>query len=330
MGGLRCVVYLSLVQIAFTQGLKNQNQQNWMNFVNQNAQLSLNPVLTRGLGTGTPIFNQIGMGNVPGNIPNGISNVNLVNSMLSNPYATRTNFNCANMVSKNVNSNGGFMNNLANFYSKMPLSLQDITKSSAIIGSLGGTNTLNSLQNVAIQNLLNANLMNVDSVQPGSANIEGKQLVPLYEAKSNIVTATNTPDSINHLYNANFPSVLALKSSAIAGNPPNSNILNSLQNVAAHNLINTNLVNMDAAQFGQSNLIQTTNFPDHLNHLYNSNVPLAIRDLPNQPFGLHVLADGLNIGGTVSIAGNMPIYGSVALSGNLPTDGSAIVNYGCS
>ncbi|VVC91439.1 unnamed protein product [Leptidea sinapis] len=51
---------------------------------------------------------------------------------------------------------------------------------------------------------------------------------------------------------------------------------------------------------------------------------------PNSPaFGIQVLADALEVGGTVAVNGQIPIFGTVAVNGNLPTDGTAAVSYSC-
>ncbi|CAK1548933.1 unnamed protein product [Leptosia nina] len=56
----------------------------------------------------------------------------------------------------------------------------------------------------------------------------------------------------------------------------------------------------------------------------------VISGSPNSPgFGIQLMSDALEVGGTVAVTGQMPIFGTVAVNGNLPTDGSASVNYSC-
>ncbi|KAF9420645.1 hypothetical protein HW555_003192 [Spodoptera exigua] len=155
--------------------------------------------------------------------------------------------------------------------------------------------------------------------------------------------AFNTgPFSPNQLHQANnqFQNIpLATKHGLIYHT---NNIANT--NKFANTLANTNsltsailpnefiggdlLANVGSSITNIANGIQTNrvsyNFGD-------SPIPITVsgKSLGNQPIGLQIMADNLQVNGNVAVSGRMPLYGTVTINGNVPSDGKSTVNYGC-
>ncbi|PZC74151.1 hypothetical protein B5X24_HaOG208223 [Helicoverpa armigera] len=91
---------------------------------------------------------------------------------------------------------------------------------------------------------------------------------------------------------------------------------------AVENLANANLVPS----------VGMTGMPKVANLNFGSNpIPVTVTsgNHGNLPVGLNILADNLEVRGSVAVTGRMPIYGTVTLNGSVPNDGKASVNYSC-
>lgn len=103
-------------------------------------------------------------------------------------------------------------------------------------------------------------------------------------------------------------------------NAINENALIGNQEIANANLANANLALNNANLATLNGNTATFNLGDWF---ITSGSP------GNQRFGIQLLADALEVGGTVAVNGQIPIFGTVAVNGHVPTDGSATVNYNC-
>lgn len=204
-----------------------------------------------------------------------------------------------------------------------------------VIGGNFHNGNFPNMGNNVLPNLVNANLVNTASQTIGNLNTIGLNL-PQNMNTSPQMTGMNNANSVNtnfpgtNFMNTNLPNpLLGLK------NTPSSNLIErNLGNVQLNPMLN-NLKNADLI----SNKLIGANVPNSLGNNPNSYLALlntgktsnsianANEGIP--AFGLHILADALEVGGTVSIAGHIPIYGTVVMNGNVPTDGAASVNYNC-
>uniref|UniRef100_A0A2A4K003 Uncharacterized protein n=1 Tax=Heliothis virescens TaxID=7102 RepID=A0A2A4K003_HELVI len=99
-------------------------------------------------------------------------------------------------------------------------------------------------------------------------------------------------------------------------------VMPEIKATAMENMANANLM----ANVG------TTGLPKVANLNFGSNpIPVTVTsgNYGNLPVGLNILADNLEVRGTVAVTGRMPIYGAVTLNGSVPSDGKASVDYSC-
>ncbi|CAH2083840.1 unnamed protein product [Euphydryas editha] len=116
-------------------------------------------------------------------------------------------------------------------------------------------------------------------------------------------------------------SIANVVSNAQINNAINENTIIANQGIANANLANANLAALNNANLANINGNMAT---------FNLGNWLVTSGSPgNQRFGIQVVADALEVGGTVAVNGHIPIFGTVTVNGNLPTDGSATVNYNC-
>lgn len=114
----------------------------------------------------------------------------------------------------------------------------------------------------------------------------------------------------------------------------NANLVNILESKLANDITATAL-----EYFANTNLMTNIAAPDAIVNVPNGatynfgNNPIPVTvtgtSTGNNPVGINILADNLEVKGLVTVVGRMPIFGAVSLNGNLPSDGKASVNYGC-
>lgn len=120
----------------------------------------------------------------------------------------------------------------------------------------------------------------------------------------------------------------------------NSNFANTntLANMAETNLVNSITGTLMPNELIGGNLLGNIgNLPNGIqsNRVTYSfgDTPLPVtvsgKSLNNQPIGLQIMADNLQVNGKVAVSGRMPLYGTVTINGNVPSDGKSSVNYGC-
>nr|XP_053621612.1 uncharacterized protein LOC128681619 isoform X1 [Plodia interpunctella] len=103
----------------------------------------------------------------------------------------------------------------------------------------------------------------------------------------------------------------------------NSNIVKKGANLGYNNVAlasNPNLVEASVANINLANgyNINTGTFTQPKN-------PILAEAFARQGCGVNILADALQVTGTVNVNGNYPIAANVAISGRLPNDGTATV-----
>ncbi|XP_022115522.2 putative uncharacterized protein DDB_G0282133 [Pieris rapae] len=194
--------------------------------------------------------------------------------------------------------------------------------------------------NYNTNNLLNANIANA---QVTNAELENARFANLQIANAEIANAkfANAQLANAELANAKFANGQIANAERANLNYGNAELARFQPSWASNNnaIVNTNVENANANSL---NNLGNAGFWAN-NNLVNLNGNMATFSLgdgphaftitsgsPNSPpFGIQLMADALEVGGTVSVNGMYPIYGTVAVNGNLPTDGSAAVNYSC-
>ncbi|CAH0717142.1 unnamed protein product, partial [Brenthis ino] len=189
---------------------------------------------------------------------------------------------------------------------------------------------------------------NINGYRPVNVGIPIARNVPNTIAA---IPATNgvslSPANIaNGMMNGNLMNGQVTNSQIVNVQPANAQVAsNQLANAQLVNAVNENaamITNQEIAAINKANLANAgnANLANLAGKLANINGNVATFDLGNaftvtsgspgnQAFGIQLLADALEIGGTVAVNGQIPIFGTVALNGNLPTDGTASVSYSC-
>ncbi|CAG9573489.1 unnamed protein product [Danaus chrysippus] len=193
-------------------------------------------------------------------------------------------------------------------------------------------------QNAMAANAMAANAMAANAM---AANANSYRVVP-----SNAITVSKPPQNniITNIPATQAAAANANIANAQAANAAMANVLNENAALAASRQELTGTVtNADLANIASSTFAGTNPNLAALASMANINGNIATFNFGNdghgftvtsgspgnQGFGIQVLADALEVGGTVAVNGQIPIFGAVALNGNLPTDGSASVNYSC-
>ncbi|XP_041988427.1 uncharacterized protein LOC121739894 [Aricia agestis] len=154
-----------------------------------------------------------------------------------------------------------------------------------------------------------------------------------------VVTAQVIPYGANTAGTANVAGIYQLNT--ISGLPISNGATNNYNAAITSNAINERIATENAANARANDASNLINLAGNKISSVNGNV--ATFDLGGdgrsftitsgspgpQGFGFQVQADALEVGGTVSVNGQIPIYGTVSVSGNVPTDGTAAVNYSC-
>lgn len=137
---------------------------------------------------------------------------------------------------------------------------------------------------------------------PGHANVATNNLAATVANANAVASAVNTANAI------------------IAADNAANNIINAYENAlaTAEDLKTLNpspVLNGNMATFYLGN---------------NGNTFTVTSGSPgSQGIGVQIMADALEVGGTVAVNGRIPIYGMVGINGNIPTDGMASVSYSC-
>ncbi|CAH2056287.1 unnamed protein product, partial [Iphiclides podalirius] len=192
----------------------------------------------------------------------------------------------------------------------------NIPYSSVYAQSPSGTQTANYLANTNMANAItNANMVNSRGLSSGLE----------YGGASGLVHGTLASSSLAaNAANANAVANAVNTANAIisADNMAN-NIINAYENVLA-NAEDTKLINPN----NPSPVLNGNMATFYLGN--NGNTFTVTSGSPgSQGVGVQVMADALEVGGTVAVNGRIPIYGIVGINGNVPTDGMASVSYSC-
>ncbi|KAJ0170238.1 hypothetical protein K1T71_014166 [Dendrolimus kikuchii] len=171
-----------------------------------------------------------------------------------------------------------------------------------------------------------SNLAKVDNIligNLGANNLPGN--FPVVNANMRNILANNVASNFNNL-NTNSPNKMF----------SNTNLLNNMastnlaQNMAYQKFPN-NMANPLLSKFGSS-MTKMSNSPTDIagivNMATNFGNPFANVRLEN-PYGMQVQSEALEIAGTVAVNGKLPIIGTVALQGNFPSNGVGTVKYEC-
>lgn len=151
---------------------------------------------------------------------------------------------------------------------------------------------------------------------------------------------TNLPNNFPGS-NINMNNMLGNNLNSMNMNLPNKIFQNPnlFNNMASTNLAQNmvfqkfpnNMANPVMSRF-TSSMTKLTNSPTDIasivNMATNFGNPFANSHLEN-PYGMQIQTEALEIAGTVAVNGRLPITGTVALQGNFPTYGSGTVNYEC-
>lgn len=189
---------------------------------------------------------------------------------------------------------------------------------------------------------------NINGYRPANMGISIGRNVP------NTIAAISAPNGVsltsanmaNGIMNANLMNGQVTNSQIVNIQPANAQVAsNQLAKAQIVNTLNENaamITNQEIAAINKANLANAgnANLANLAGNLAKINGNVATFDLGNsftvtsgspgnQAFGIQLLADALEIGGTVAVNGQIPIFGTVALNGNLPTDGTASVSYSC-
>ncbi|CAG4957707.1 unnamed protein product [Parnassius apollo] len=172
---------------------------------------------------------------------------------------------------------------------------------------LSNSNLANAVTNA---NLVNANAVNSyfdqDTIGQVNANFANNNLA------TSVVNANTVADVVN---NAN--AIIAADNAAnnlVSANYAYENILANTEDMKQANNLSP-VLNGNMATFYLGN---------------NGNTFSVTSGSPGtQGIGVQVMADALEVGGTVVVNGRIPIYGMVGINGNIPTDGMASVSYSC-
>ncbi|XP_052742946.1 uncharacterized protein LOC112055230 [Bicyclus anynana] len=157
-----------------------------------------------------------------------------------------------------------------------------------------------------------------------------------------VITNQPMPNQHNHIHNINSNTIRTPNN--VLPRPGNfmSHMPNNVANVQPTNVITEPIIipnhgnNVEITNIGVANpnMVELANMAS-INgntatfNLGNGGFTITSGSPGNAGLGIQVLADALEVGGTVAVSGQIPIYGSVMLNGHLPTDGSASVNYAC-
>lgn len=188
----------------------------------------------------------------------------------------------------------------------------------------------NNIPNIITNQAQNV-LANLNGVRPTS-----NMGIPVARNMPNTITATPVAANV-----ASFMPV----TNTINGQIANSFANDQMANVQLANAINSNIMlaepevaainNINIANVANDNLVafagNTANINGNNIATFNlGNAFTVTSGSPgNRAFGIQLLAEALEVGGTVAVNGQIPIFGTVALNGHLPTDGSASVSYSC-
>ncbi|XP_014363892.2 uncharacterized protein LOC106715181 [Papilio machaon] len=150
-----------------------------------------------------------------------------------------------------------------------------------------------------------------------------------YMSNQNLANAVNAATNLANME-------LAAGIAAQANSPANTANVNAVKTanalLAAENaaVVNDALSNLEEAK-QLSNLAPVLNGNMATFYLGNSGNGFTVTSGSpgTQGIGVQVLADALEVGGTVVVNGKIPIYGMVGINGNIPTDGMASVSYSC-
>ncbi|XP_031770336.2 putative uncharacterized protein DDB_G0286901 isoform X2 [Galleria mellonella] len=217
---------------------------------------------------------------------NSLSNANNIGLPTHNrlPLAS---MNAANIPITNQLRNMPIANNIAS------------ANSNIFLNNLSGNNNLPA-RNLISNNLANSNLLNGNTVHTfaNNMNVANSNLANQYLYNTNLANLNSVNQNLAHtkLQN-NFYDY-------------NSNICNSVSN--------PNSINMNVASVNLANgyNINTGKFEPINNQL-------LAEALSAYNSGIEIIADGLEVGGSLSIRGQYPIQGTVGLNGNLPSNGMA-------
>ncbi|CAF4922544.1 unnamed protein product [Pieris macdunnoughi] len=193
--------------------------------------------------------------------------------------------------------------------------------------------------NYNTNNFLNANIANaqvtnaeLENARIANAQIANAEIANAKFANAQLANAelANAKFANGHIANAEQANLNFGMAELARFQPswPNKNIANVNTNVENANVNLPN--NLGNAGFWANKLV---NLNGNMATFSLGDGPHAFTvtsGSPNSPpFGIQLMADALEVGGTVSVNGQYPIFGTVAVNGNLPTDGSAAVNYSC-
>ncbi|XP_013175668.1 PREDICTED: uncharacterized protein LOC106123807 [Papilio xuthus] len=149
-----------------------------------------------------------------------------------------------------------------------------------------------------------------------------------YMSNPNLANAVNANTNLANME-------LAAGIAAQANSPANTANVNAVKTAnallaAESAAINDALTNLEEAK-QLSNLSPVLNGNMATFYLGNSGNGFTVTSGSpgTQGIGVQVLADALEVGGTVVVNGKIPIYGMVGINGNIPTDGMASVSYSC-
>ncbi|CAG4963888.1 unnamed protein product [Colias eurytheme] len=229
---------------------------------------------------------------------NAEANARYVNNQMANSELANAKFNNAQIA-----------NEFANNYANSQIANSEMANARLV-------NTQNANAELMQQNYRNAQLENAE-LQNRNYNIEIAKL-----------NAQHAEELANARLNAQNEQTNArlIQSNA---NWLNKNIVTANDNARVENAA-TNFANNPISFWALNNLASINGNTATFN-MGNGNggqIFTITSGSPNSPaFGIQLLAEALEIGGTVAVNGQMPIFGTVAVNGNLPTDGSASVNY---
>ncbi|RVE42359.1 hypothetical protein evm_012980 [Chilo suppressalis] len=204
----------------------------------------------------------------------------------------------------------------------------------------------NGLPNTAVTGLQNIGV----SLPISNPNVQLSQTIPTGSFANNLINS-NIANSLvtSNLANANYvTSSLGnanniystnLGANIIPTGIPTSNIVTANANLLGNNVatignnfVGANLVNANLA--GQNNLIAAA-VPVNLANGYNINTGTfavtntGLAQYLNQPCGIQILADALEVGGSVGVNGQMPFYTTITANGQLPSSGYGYASCGC-
>lgn len=332
-------VYANVIQYSGQNAVKNIEHK--LPFPYKNAGANGIPAanqIARNAAATDNILTNAGASNTNANI----GNPNIANANLNNP--SNANANRVNVIMENLNPSAPNQINTsqenANWatpkFADIKLAAQNLANSLA--NNNFARNSANFGYGLSNSNLINNNnrpnlanqLYRPNFAKPLSqTNLASPLLSDTANAyKTNTFKPYTNSFNMGNL-NAGISNYLTNVSNGklASGNIASGNIASG--SIANGNLASGNIANGNIAQALTTGNLANTIVPG-ATFAIGGNPFKVLNGLPGSQIGLNIIADALEVEGSVTVAGKMPFYSTVALSGILPADGTATVSYGCS